>query len=454
MEPTGFTPPDLTHPAEWLHAGALALQGGAWAIMAFGCLGLVLAALAFALRRGEAPNPLDGVVAGYSQILAAIPHAALAVGLVVASVAACGTLAKRAHHWEQNARADLLAAYPDYKMIQVAPIFGRSEEVVWTTKAIRDKKEVDVRQSRVDWYTHHLAGTDVKARILRKPDPVDAKKERFGVAFDGTWQLVSPLSRPSKFYVDLPVTSNAGIVSDFSLYLDDKLLSPESDGAARYWFELPANGKGALHMKYNAEGVPRWVYDTVGAKLTAFTLAIEHDLANATYASGVAPTKADSWDHGDRITWAFPGNAAISEPLGLFTTAGKLPMAGILPRWLLLAPALLAGWLAVLAIAIRPTFRGYASAGVLFGAAVLVTAAGGRMMSPIWPWLLAGLSVAFLAAALSSDKPREAQLATLFALVVPGVALAMPYAGVGLAIAGTALATWLVRQPAPVKPLA
>ncbi len=72
-------------------------------------------------------------------------------------------------------------------------------------------------------------------------------------------------------------------------------------------------------------------------------------------------------------------------------------------------------------------------------------------MPPVGPWLLGGLGATFLASALSADRPRDAQLATLFGLVIPGAALALPNAGPALAVAGAALAAWLVRSVPPAE---
>lgn len=443
MDQPGFAPPDLTHPTEWLSAWGQLLHGGGWLLAAIIAFGLVLAALAWATRR-DGGSVAETASAGYAQLIAQLPRAGLAGGLVLVAVLACGTLANRAHHDEQRARASILASYPDEKMIQAAPRFGHLETVNYKRRVLVDKKFVEVDNFVREDRKHFLTASDVRAEIHGIKDPVRAGRERFAVTFSATYKVANPLDREQQFYFDITGPQAASVVHELAISAAGRPLSPQAEGGERYWLTLPAKGQQDLTFKYRAEGVPRWVYDASAERLSNFKLTIVNDLGNARFASGVAPTTRASTQLGDEMTWAYPVNATITEPLGIFTAAGELPMAGLLPRWLLLAPALLGGWLLVLAFTTRLKARDLLLAGTLFASAVLVTYVLGRVMPPAVAFLLGGAVVLFLADSLDDDGLR-ARIVTLLALVLPGLAFAMPYAAPVLALAMVALAAWLAR---------
>lgn len=444
MDQLGFVPPDLTHPAEWLVAWHLALRGGAWAVMALAAFGLVIAAIAWATRR-EGGSPADAVAAGWLGLAGALPRAGLAAALLAGAFAACGTLASRAHDLEFRARTSALENYPDVKMIQAAPRFGHVEVIKYKDSRWANGKRVEVDAERREERFHYLAGSDVRAEIRRVDDPVREGLDRFAVAFDATYRLANPLGREQAFFLDLAPPASANVVFDLAVEAGGKALSPESEGGTRYWLTLPAGGHEAVRYRYHADGVPRWVYDTAGARLSAFKLTIATDLGNAKFASGVAPTRREPWQGGQALTWEYAKNGQITEPLGIFTAMDAQAKASTLPRWLLLAPGLLALWLAVLALTTRLRARDMAIAAALFGAAVLTTYAAGRSMPPAFAWLVAGAVVAFLAGELDDDG-ATARTATALALVLPGVAVAVQHAAVGGAAAALVLAAWLARR--------
>lgn len=450
--PAGFAPPDLTQPQAWFQALGWLASASWWWLVAFASLALALGALRWASARQAAPSLglLDEALGLYALALKRLPLLALALAMVGVAVGLCSSLAARTHHREQAQRAALVQAIPEGRMAQQAPSFGHwawvEREVV---RQINGKATTTVVREQEERH-HHLGATEVQAELKRLPDPVHPEQDLFALRYVGLHRLTNPTAQAQSCFVDLPGPEGARVVANLKVALDGQLRSPTQAGGTRYAFDLPAHGSAQLRVAYEAQGLPRWVYDTQGARLSRFKLSIRTDAPQARFASGVAPNQ-DAWVEGMRqLVWDYPENATISEPVGLFTAVGDLGPSGFGPRWFLLAPALLPLWCLGLACVEALRAKGWLLVGGLFLAAVVGAYALQGLLPLPMAWALPAAGAAWLTGALG----REAgglRVASLLCLVLPGAALAWGHAAWGLGLSGALAIAWLCLTQGPAS---
>ena len=165
----------------------------------------------------------------------------------------------------------------------------------------------------------------------------------------------------------------------------------------------------------------------------------------ADFASGIAPSETTSEGNGTVFTWIFEDNVSVLNPFGVFTPTSPIRNTGVLPRLLLLSPALFLWWLLLLYLSLPLSWRNVAILGGVFFACLLALTYLSRVMDAKLAW--SGISIVLLALVWGLGKNRSSSLAavvcTISGAILPVLGLLVPYSGLTLSLAGLLSTIWL-----------
>lgn len=149
-----------------------------------------------------------------------------------------------------------------------------------------------------------------------------------------------------------------------------------------------------------------------------------------------------------QFTWAFDENVSVKNPFGVFTNTAPVRNTGIIPRLLLLAPAIFLWWILLLYLSLPMHLKNVAIAGGIFFACLLTLTYLGRLINPPLVWTM--ISLVFLSLMWGLGSNRRAALAaiicTLAGAVIPVFGLLVPFSGLTLSLAALLSAVWLAVQ--------
>lgn len=193
------------------------------------------------------------------------------------------------------------------------------------------------------------------------------------------------------------------------------------------------------------QGGPRWIYSADGRLLQNFRLVAIANFPGADFASGIVPTEIAGEGQSTRFTWVFDDNVSVRNPFGVFTNTNPVRNTGVLPRLLLLAPALFLWWILLLYLSIPMNLKNIAVAGGVFFACLLALTYTSRVMSPQFAWTLISLVLLVLTWGLGVNVRASlaAVICTIAGAVLPVFGLLVPYSGLTLSLAGFLSAVWL-----------
>ncbi|WP_448573610.1 hypothetical protein [Trichothermofontia sp.] len=438
--------PDLTQPQTLLHYGEQFLQWGQGLLVLLAAIGLVLAAIAFAYR-GDRPDWLPPLGDRYSQLLQASRHVILIAVLVMTGFLLCSTLANRYHHWEQAKIAQVAGSVAGERVEQPAPLVRYTVLEPYTTITYVNGQPTEVeRQQAVDRFLSP-SQSQIEVQLTQTTDPA-SDRLIYQSRFMATYQVTNTLAVTEDLSFEPTPPYGYTLLQDYRVEQDGQPRQPENQGDYRFPVRLAPGESTTFQVSYQAQGAPRWVYTANGRLLSQFRLTIWADFPKADFASGIVPTTIAAEGRGTRFTWDFAENVSVQNPFGVFTATSPVRQTGVLPRLLLLAPGVFLWWLLLLYLTVPLRLGEVAIAAAVFFASVLALTYLSRVGDARFAWgVLLWLLLAF---GWGLGRQRQQRLVaigmTLSGVVLPILALLVPYTGLTLSGAGVLAAGGLLQR--------
>ncbi|MGM9501546.1 hypothetical protein BH720_025465 [Desertifilum tharense IPPAS B-1220] len=438
--------PDLTHPNELIQFGTQGLTIFLILTLLIGALGIVFAGISLALRRDVNDTRLwtQQWLTRYDFMLQILQHGGLILVLLVVGFFFSSTLANRYHHWEQAKVVEVARTVGGDRMEQSAPQMRYEIPQTFTYQNYIDGRFVTVEEIRqVDRFMT-LAGSQVQVTLNQESDRA-TNRTIYRVDFSADYQVVNRLNETEDFFFEVRPPSGYSLLQNFRVERDGTRLEPINPGDYGFPFRLEPGETSTFRVAYLAQGSPRWVYNANGQLLSNFRLNAIAYFPKADFASGIAPTETQAEGRGTRFTWTFDDNVSVQNPFGVFTATNPVRNTGILPRLLLLGPALFLWWLLLLYLSVPIRLQDVAIAGGVFFASLLALTYLSRLLPASIAWVGVSLVLLFLAWGLGFSRQQSwaAIIATLAGAVIPVFGLLIPYSGLTLSFAGLLSAVWL-----------
>ncbi|OUL24652.1 hypothetical protein [Nostoc sp. 106C] len=438
--------PDLTHPHELVQFGTQVLKGSLLIVFLVIALGIAIALVSFSLRR----NSLEQSVffgewaIHYSQILKGLQHLALILVLLVTGFFLCSTLSNRYHYWEQARVAQVAETVAGDKLEQTAPQvrYVAQEPYTYTTR-VKDKiVKVNDTQQVNRFLT--LAGSQIQVKLKQSVD-VKGRSSIYLVDYTAEYKVINQLKDINSFFFEAPPLNGYSLLARYKVERDRTQLQQTNPGDYGFPFRLEPGAETTFRVTYEAQGGPRWVYNAAGQLLSKFRLTAIANFSPVDFASGIVPINIKNDRGSTEFTWIFDDNVSVKNPFGVFTNTAPIRNTGIIPRLLLLAPAIFLWWILLLYLSLQMNLKNIAIAGGIFFACLLTLTYLGRLISPQLVWTMISLVLLTLMWGLGSN--RRASLAaivcTIAGAVLPVFGLLVPYSGLTLSLAGLLSAVWL-----------
>ncbi|NWF59900.1 MAG: hypothetical protein HXY43_11590 [Fischerella sp.] len=438
--------PDLTHPTELVQFGTHALKASLLLVFLVVALGIAIALINFSLRRHQPEQAIftDEWAIRYSQILAGLQHVALILILLVGGFFLCSTLANRYHHWEQAKVAQVAESVAGDRLEQIAPQVRYVVKVPYTYTTQVNGKIVNVNETREENRYLTLAGSQIQVKIDQTSD-VQNRRAVYRVDYAADYKVVNQLQDIDRFFFEVPPPNGYSLLSSYKVERDRTRLQQTNPGDYGFPFRLQPGEETSFRVTYKAQGGSRWVYSADGQLLQNFRLVANANFPGADFASGIVPNEIAGEGQSTRFTWVFDDNVSVKNPFGVFTNTNPIRHTGILPRLLLLAPALFLWWILLLYLSIPMSLKNIAVAGGIFFACLLALTYISRVMNAQFAWTLISLVLLALTWGLGSNvcASLAAVICTIAGAVLPVFGLLVPYSGLTLSLAGLLSAIWL-----------
>lgn len=438
--------PDLTHPNELIQFGGELLKLSQKIAILVIFLGIALALAGLALRRTK-PELLEWLeiwIKRYDLLLRKFPHAVLIFSLMIGGFFLCSTLANRYHHWEQARVAKVAATVSGDRLEQLAPQVRYVVKEPYTYDTQVKDKIVRVKATRDINRFLTVAGSQINVKLEQIKD-VQQLRSVYRVSFEGDYTVKNQLKESQQFFFEINPPNGYSLLQNFKVERDNNRLVPVNPGDYGFPLRLEAGEETTFRVTYQAQGGPRWVYDANGQLLSNFRLTALANFENADFASGIVPTQSKVEGQGTRFIWVFDDNVSVKNPFGVFTSTGKVTNTGILPRLLLLAPALFFWWIVLLYLSVSLSLQDIVLAGSLFFASLLSLTYLSRVMDVQVAWCL--ISPVMLVLVWGVGKSRSASLAAVIATIAGGVlpvfGLVTTYSGLTLSVAALLSVVWV-----------
>lgn len=438
--------PDLTHPNELIQFGGELLKLSQKIAILVIFLGIALALAGLALRRTK-PELIDWLeiwIKRYDLLLRKFPHAVLIFSLMMGGFFLCSTLANRYHHWEQARVAKVAASVAGDRLEQFAPQVRYVVKEPYTYDTQVKGKIVRVKATRDINRFLTVGGSQINVKLEQIKD-VQNLRSVYRVDFQGDYKVKNPLKEKEEFFFEINPPNGYSLLQNFKVERDNNRLVPVNPGDYGFPLRLEAGEETMFRVSYQAQGGPRWVYDANGQLLSNFRLTALANFANADFASGIVPTQIKVEGQGTRFIWVFNDNVSVKNPFGVFTSTGKVTNTGILPRLLLLAPALFFWWIVLLYLSVPLTLQDIVLAGSLFFASLLTLTYLSRVIDAQLAWCL--ISPVMLVLVWGLGNSRSASIAAVIATIAGGVlpvfGLVTTYSGLTLSLAGLLSVVWV-----------
>jgi hypothetical protein len=436
--------PDLTHPQELLEWGQQVLKLSQWVFLGLAGLGIVMAALNFSYRQGrdagkdtEPPTWLNRELDRYGLLLQGLPTGLLLLAILIGGFFLCSTLSNRYHHWEQSKITQVAETVAGERVEQLAPQVSYTVEEPYTTLTYLDGKATEVEKLRkIDRYlSPQTSQTEVKLTQITDPATL---RLIYQSEFAATYAVSNSLETRQDFVFEVPPPTGYNLLQDYRIEQDGQRLEPKNQGEYRFPLRLSPGESTRFRVTYKAQGAPRWVYNANGRLLSKFGLSVLTHFANADFASGIVPTEIKPEGQGTRFTWLFEDNVSVQNPFGVFTATQRFRNTGILPRLLLLAPAIFLWWVLLLLLSTPLRLRDLAIAAAVFFACLLSLAYTSRLVDPKLAWGLILPMLLWHSWGLGTQHQTRwtALVMTLSGAVLPVLAMLVPYTGLTLGISG------------------
>jgi hypothetical protein len=438
--------PDLTHPNEIIEFGNQILKlSFNFGILIIG-LGIAISLLSFALRNKEPEhtNFISEWVVRYSVLLRGLHHLILILILLFGGFFLSSTLSNRYHHWEQAKVTKVAESVAGDRLEQSAPQIRYTIEEPYTYDTQVEGKIVRVKATRkVDRFLT-LSGCQINVNLNQTTDPA-TERAIYQVNFTAEYQVVNSLDESQKLFFEVQPPFGYKLLQNLKVERDGTRLVPVNPGNYNFPLQLTSGQTTKFKVTYQALGGPRWIYNANGQLLSNFSLTVFADFPNADFASGIVPTESKVEGRGTRFTWKFDDNVSVLNPFGVFTSVGSIKNTGILPRLLLLVPALFLWWLGLLYFSVPMTLKDVAIAAGIFFACILSLTYLSRTIDPKLAW--SGISLILLAMVWGLGNTNQARFAAVISTIsggiLPVLGLLVPYSGITLSLAALLSVIWM-----------
>ena len=438
--------PDLTHPQELLQFGTQLLQSSLLLFFLIIALGVAIALISFSLRRyGTEQAVFFGQWSiRYSQLLQGLQHLALILILLVTGFFLCSTLSNRYHDWEQAKVSQVAANVAGDKLEQISPQirYVTEEPYVYTTQVNGKIVKVNDKQKVTRYLA--LASSEIQVKINQSVD-VQNRSSIYQTDYTANYKVINQLSNINSFLLEVPPPNGSSILRGYKVERDGTRLKQTNNDDYSFPFRLEPGQETIFKVTYKADGGPRWVYSAANQLLSQFRLVAIANFNNADFASGITPDDIKVDDKSTQFTWTFAENVAVKNPFGVFTSTKPIGKTGIIPRLLLLAPALFLWWILLLYLSLPMTLKNVAIAGGIFFACLLTLTYLSRVINAELAWLMMALILLALSYGLGTNRrvSLAAIICTISGVVLPVFGLLIPFTGLTLSIAGLLSAAWL-----------
>lgn len=440
--------PDITHPQELIEFGNGVLKASLTLIILIGLLGIGIATINFSFRRRPESEPtifINEWMPRYSTLLKSLQHLILVLILLVGGFFLCSTLSNRYHHWEQAKIAKIAAGVAGDRLEQIAPKVRYIVEEPYTYYQWVDNKQVEVESTRnVDKYLR-INASKIQVNINQAKD-VQNLQAVYVVDFAAEYQVTNQLEDIQNFFFEIPPPYSYSLLQNFRLQKKNQRLIPTNPENYSFPFSLSPGETVSFKVTYQAQGGPRWIYNADNQLLSNFRLTALANFPKSDFASGIVPTETIELKEGRKFTWVFNDNVSVKNPFGVFTATDPVKNTGILPRLLILAPALFLWWIILLYFSLPLSLRDVAILGGIFFTCLLTLTYFSRLIDAKIAWSLISPVLLFLLWGLGSNRQGSlaAILCTIAGGILPVFGLLVPYSGLTLSIAGLLSVIWLV----------
>lgn len=439
--------PDITHPQTILNLGQQLLKVGGWMVILLGGLGLVLAWINRSYGRQNRPDWLALGFERYALMLRSLQHVALVGAIAVVGFFLCTTLANRYHHWEQDRVSRVAQTVEGDRLEHIAPQLRYLVEEPYTVWVQDRGRPVElIRTQKIPRFLT-LAGSQIQVKLNQIQD-VASEQLLYTSQFEATYQVRNSLSETTDFTFEAPPPSGYRLIQGYRIERDGQPLEQKNPGDYGFPLRLAPGESAELRVTYQAQGGPRWVYNSNSQLLSNFKLTAIAQFPKADFASGIIPTETKSIEGGSQFTWVFADNVSVRNPFGVFTGTERIRNRGFLPRLLLLAPLILLWWLGLLYLSLPLTLKDVLLAAGLFFAMLLALTYLSRVYDARLAWSL--LSPIFLGLSWGLGRSHWASWAaiatTISGAILPVLGLLVPYSGITLSLAGVLSIGWLALR--------
>ncbi|MBU7582304.1 MAG: hypothetical protein KAF91_05245 [Nostoc sp. TH1S01] len=438
--------PDLTHPIELIQFGNQILKASILLVFLVIALGVAIALMSFALRRHQQENVifLGEWVVRYSQILRGLQHLTLVLVLLVVGFFLCSTLGNRYHHWEQAKVVQVAQTVAGDKLEQVAPQVRYVIQEPFTYNNQVNGKIVKVNDTREVTRFLSLAGSQIQVKLEQNTD-VQGRSAIYRIDYSADYKVVNRLKDIQNFFFEAPPPDGYSLLANYKVERSGTRLEPPNPGDYGFPFSLQPGETANFRVTYQAQGGPRWVYNAAGQMLSNFRLTATANFAPVEFASGIVPNEIKSDRRSTQYSWIFNDNVSVKNPFGAFTNTTPIRNTGIIPRLLLLAPAVFLWWILLLYLSVPMSLKNVAIASGIFFACILTLTYLARFINPELAWTM--ISLIFLTLSWGLGSNRSASIAVIICsiagAVLPVFGLLVPFSGLTLSGASLLSAVWL-----------
>jgi hypothetical protein len=438
--------PDLTHPNELIDFGGQLIYFSLIIFLIIGILGIIIAVINFSLRRNNnnENNLLDAWLKRYFNLLEISQHGILILIILITGFFLCSTLANRYHHWEQAKITEIAATVSGERLEQNAPKIRYTVEVPYSYYTQIDGKLVKIEETQLDNRYLALKSSDIEVNIDQVINQQD-QKNNYITEFTAVYQVENSLKETKELFLEISPPYGYSLLKNFRVEQDQQKLEPENPQNYSFPLTLSPGQTSNFRVTYQAQGAPRWVYNAGGELISNFRLKIKTSFPQADFASGIVPNEMKPEGKGTIFTWIFEENVSVINPFGVFTATDPIRNTGVLPRLLLLTPAIFLWWILLLYLSIDLKISQVAIAAGLFFAFILTLTYLSRLMDAPTIWGIISLILLALIAGLGQTKMTKASviICTIAGAIIPVFGLLIDYSGLTLSLAGILSTGWL-----------
>lgn len=438
--------PDLTQAAQIWQFAKDFLHYFLILTLVVAAFGIVVSLFNFSLRNQQLDRDtiINSWLKNYQYLVRGWQHSILIIVIIIFGYFLCSTLATRYHFWEQAKIEKISASVAGFKLEQTAPKIRYQVEEPYSFYSQVGNNLTKIEEMRkVDRYLS-LAKSEIKVNLDQVKN-VQTEQNNYLINFDGLYQVTNTLAETEDLYFEVNPPYEYILLQGFQVEKEGTKIEPTNPGNYSFLITLKPGESQNFRVSYQVQGSPKWVYDAHGEILHDFRLVAIANFPNADFASGIQPTTITDNGKGTTFTWEFTNNVSVQNPFGVFTATESVKNTGVIPRLLILSPAIFLWWLLLLYLSLPITIRDITLVAALYFASLLALTYSSRIMDVYSSWAVISLILLGLIWGLGNNKQEKAGtiICTISGLIVPVLAFLVPYTGITLSIAGMLSVAWL-----------